>query len=127
MKTYESVDNSELEGNVYMISSEFGGRKSAVHSGYRGQFFWHINNERGTDWLAESYFENDLVEPGQSARIKIRLFGTILELGRTTGMPAGSQFGLREGSRIVAVGIIIKSKYERAEQSHPANPRNAGG
>jgi translation elongation factor EF-Tu-like GTPase len=115
MKTFESVDNHELEGNVYLIPSEFGGRESAVHSGYRGQFFWHINNESGTDWLAESYFENDLVEPGQSARIKIRLAATILNLGRITGMPTGRQFALREGSRIVAVGIITHSKFETAE------------
>ena len=90
MKTFESVDNNELEGNVFVIPSEFGGRESAVHSGYRGRFFWHINNEPGTDWLAESYFENDLVEPGQSARIKIKLAATILDLGRATGMPVGT-------------------------------------
>lgn len=112
MKTFESVENHELEGVTFLTPTEFGGRESAVHSGYRGQFFWHINNESCTDWLAESYFEKDVVEPGQSARIKIKLAGTILELARSTGIPAGRQFGLREGSRIVAVGVITKSQYE---------------
>lgn len=115
MKSFESVDNCELEGEVFVIPAEFGGRESPIFSGYRGQFFWHINGESCMDWLAESYFENDLVEPGQSARIKIKLAGTILELGRTTGMPAGRQFGLREGSRIVAVGVIATSAYETPE------------
>lgn len=119
MKTFESVENHELEGNVFVIPTEFGGRESAVHSGYRGQFFWHINHEAGSDWLAESYFEGDLVEPGQSARVKIRLAGTISELGRKTGIPAGRQFALREGSRIVAVGVITRSQYQEAEQAAP--------
>jgi len=116
MKTFESVDNHELEGTVYVIPTEFGGRETGIHSGYRGQFFWHINHEDSTDWLVESFFENDLVEPGQSARTKIRLAGTISELGRKTGMPSGRQFALREGARIVAVGVITKSQYEEAEQ-----------
>ena len=120
MKTYESIENHEIEGKIYVIPTEFGGRERAVHSGYRGQFFWHINHVDGTDWLAESYFENDLVEPGQSARIKIRLAGTISELARTTGIPTGRQFALREGSRIVAVGVITKSKFE-GEQVAPSN------
>ena len=99
-----------------MIPSEFGGRKSAVHSGYRGQFFWHINDQSCTDWLADSYFDKEKVEPGQTAKIKIKLAGTIVELGKKTGMPAGMQFGLREGSRIVAVGVITESLYQNAQQ-----------
>ncbi len=125
MNTYECVDNCELEGNVFLIPSEFGGRASPVFSGYRGQFFWHINHESCTDWLAESYFENDLVHPGQSARIKIRLAGTISELGKAKGMPVGRQFALREGSRIVAVGVITKSQYHEAEQDSASNGDDA--
>lgn len=121
MKTFDSVDNFELEGRIFVIPTEFGGRETAIQSGYRGQFFWHINHVDGTDWLAESYFENDLVKPGESARIRIRLAGTINELGRQTGIPSGRQFALREGSRIVAVGVITKSKYEQGEQVSGGN------
>ena len=96
MRNFETVQNHHLEGKIFVIPTEFGGRGTAVHSGYRGQFFWHINHESCTDWLAESYFENDLVEPGRSARIKIKLAGTIAELGRKTGMPSGGQFALRK-------------------------------
>ena len=119
METFDSVENYELEGNIFVIPTEFGGRRTAIHSGYRGQFFWHINHVEGTDWLAESYFENDLVEPGQSTRIRIRLAGTISELGRKTGIPTGRQFALREGSRIVAVGVITSSQYEQGERGIP--------
>ncbi|MEM9016031.1 MAG: hypothetical protein AAGC68_03390 [Verrucomicrobiota bacterium] len=118
MKTFESVDNHELEGEVYVVPTEFGGRGTAIHSGYRGQFFWHINHEDSTDWLAESYFENDLVDPGQSARIKIRLAGTIRELGPKTGMPSGRQFALREGSRIVKKGQVSNLQFQHGIPPH---------
>ncbi|MBT3199850.1 MAG: hypothetical protein HN350_08030 [Phycisphaerales bacterium] len=122
MKDYEEITDHELEGIVFVIPTEFGGRRGAIHSGYRGQFFWHINGEQGTDWLAEHYFEKDIVEPGSSAKCKIKLAGTILELGEKTGMPVGRQFGLREGSRIVAVGVLTRSNYEIAQQNAPADP-----
>lgn len=112
MNTFASISDNELEGTVFMIPSEFGGRQSAVHSGYRGQFFWHINGVRSTDWEAESYFENDLLEPGESAKIKVQLAGTIVELGMETGMPVGWQFCLREGSKVVAVGVITESVFQ---------------
>ena len=115
MKTYDAIEDHELEGMVYVIPSEYGGRSSAIISGYRGQFFWHINDESCTDWLADSYFERDKVQPGQSSRIKIRLAGTIVELGKSRGMPTGSQFALREGSRIVAVGVITESLYDASD------------
>ncbi len=116
MKKYENIVDHEIEGIVYAVPEKYGGRKREIHSGYRGQFFWHINDEPGTDWLSETYFENDIVAPGGAAKCKIKLAGTILELGKTTGMPKGSQFALREGARIVAVGVITKSKYEDAQQ-----------
>ncbi|MEM7010677.1 MAG: hypothetical protein AAF585_04255 [Verrucomicrobiota bacterium] len=128
MKSFDSVDNHQLEGSVYVIPTELGGRATGIRSGYRGQFFWHINHEDCSDWLAESYFENDLIEPGQSARIKIRLGGAIKVLGQKSGMPPGSQFALREGSKIVAVGVITKSQFEetnrRSMKSAAATEKN---
>ncbi|MDF7802097.1 hypothetical protein P4C99_21680 [Pontiellaceae bacterium B1224] len=112
MTTFESIDNHELEGEVYAIPTEIGGRKTPIHSGYRGQFFWHFNNDLGTDWIAETYFENDIIQLGETANCKIKLAGSILEIGKKNKMPSGRQFALREGSKIVAVGIITKSKYE---------------
>ena len=112
MKEYESIDNHELEGEVFVIPTEMGGRKTAIHSGYRGQFFWNFNNEPCTDWLAETYFENDIISLGETAKCKIKLAGTIVELGKKNKMPSGHQFALREGHKIVAIGVITKSKYE---------------
>lgn len=126
MNTYDSVRDNELEGRVFVVPKEFGGRDAPIHSGYRGQFFWHINHEPSTDWLAESYVEGDLVEPGQSAKIKIKLVGTILELGKATGIPSGRQFCLREGSRVVAVGVITKSRYQTPNQSAAHEPPPPG-
>ncbi len=101
-----------------MIPTEYGGRSTSAFSGYRGQFFWHINNEPCTDWLAETYFEGDSLEPGKSCKVKIRLTGTILELGKKDGFNIGRQFALREGSKIVAVGVITESIYNTAQPSN---------
>ncbi|OJJ25209.1 hypothetical protein BI308_12745 [Roseofilum reptotaenium AO1-A] len=111
MQNFQSVSDHQLEGMVLMIPTKYGGRKAYVYSGYRGQFFWQINNESCADWLARFYFENDPLKPGESSNVKIQLAGTIMELGRKTGMPAGRQFGLREGSRIIGVGVITASLY----------------
>ena len=115
MRTYEATTDHELEGIIYVIPEAFGGRKTPIVSGYRGQFFWHINDEHCTDWLAEHYFEHDTVAPGETARCKIKLAGTILELGKKTGIPIDRQFALREGARIVAVGTITKSRFGKAQ------------
>lgn len=114
MRTYAEVTNHELEGTVLIVPTAYGGRSTPVFSGYRGQFFWHINHEPCTDWLAETYFENDKVDPGEPARCKIKLAGTILDLGRSKGISAGSQFALREGARIIAVGTVTESLFEEA-------------
>ena len=115
MKDFDSITDNELEGCVYVIPKEFGGRETPIFSGYRGQFFWPINGVLGTDWIAESYFDGGSADLGKVTRVKIKLAGSIVELGRTTGMPLGRQFALREGSRVVAVGVITASIYESAQ------------
>ncbi len=112
MSTFATVTDNELEGIVLIVPSDVGGKTAAVKSGYRGQFFWHVAGHNNADWDAEFYFEGDHLKPGETGRVKVKLLGNLIGLGRTTGMPKGRQFCLREGSRVVAVGVISNSKYD---------------
>ena len=52
MSNYDELDEFDLLARVYLIETEFGGRQGAVYDGYRGQFFWHINDVNCSDWDA---------------------------------------------------------------------------
>ena len=107
---YDDFQDYQLICRLNFIQSEYGGRESPCFSNYRGQFFYHYN-EAGTDWLARYLFSTEPVEPGASVLAKVTLGGTVLELAQERGMPIGKQMAIREGSRIVAVGVIEESKF----------------
>ena len=104
-------EDYHLKCKFYFIPSEYAGRTKPCFSGYRGQFFYHYNDMKGSDWIAEYTFEKEPVEPGQTVEAKVRLGGSIIEVAEERGMPVGKQVAIREGAKIVAVGKIIESKY----------------
>ena len=107
MKRYAELEEYDLLAKVELLKSEFSGRTVPVLDGYRGQFFWHINHESCTDWLASYVFEHSELHPGQSSKCKVVLAGTIKTLAQGT-FECGAQFAIREGSRIMAVGSILE-------------------
>lgn len=113
MENFDSLKDYHLEANIYLIETEFGGRSTAVHDGYRGQFFWQINYVDSTDWDASYIFKGGQVSPGECAECKILLSPNLLELSKGS-FPKGQQFGIREGSKIVGVGTIVACKVENA-------------
>ena len=108
MKNYSSLEEYDLLAKVELVKTEFSGRESPVFDGYRGQFFWHINGETCNDWLASYIFEFGELHPGAASMCKVVLAGSVKEVSGYQ-FSEGSQFAIREGSRIVAVGKIIKS------------------
>lgn len=107
MKSFAELNEYDLLAKVELVKTEFGGRRGPIFDNYRGQLFWHINQEPCTDWLATYVFERGELSPGASAICKIILVGTIKEPGFAT-FEQGAQFAIREGSRIVAIGIILE-------------------
>lgn len=105
---YETLSEFDLLSRVYLIKTELGGRQSAVSDGYRGQFFWHINDVNCSDWDAAYYFEQGSVNPDGETSCKIILSENVKKYAKGN-FPAESQFCIREGSRVVAVGVIIQS------------------
>ncbi|MEM7206404.1 MAG: hypothetical protein AAF434_01140 [Pseudomonadota bacterium] len=109
MGKYSELEEFDLLAKVEVVKTEFCGRTQPMFDGYRGQFFWHINDEPCTDWLASYIFEHGELHPGASSKCKIQLAGTIKELGAGK-FEKGDQFAIREGARIVAIGSILEVK-----------------
>ncbi|MDQ8192732.1 hypothetical protein [Roseibacillus persicicus] len=108
---YDEFKDYHLICKLYFISAEYGGRETQCFSNYRGQFFYHYNNA-GTDWLARYLFAEEPVLPGMSVLEKVTLGGSVVDLAAERGMPAGRQMAIREGARVVAVGVIERSKFD---------------
>ena len=113
MKNYEELNDYDLFAKVYLIKTEFGGRQGEVFDGYRGQFFWHINDIDCSDWDAEYFFVQGSVSPGEESMCKIRLSENVKKYSNGV-FPVEQQFGIREGARIIAVGVILESKVKNA-------------
>jgi translation elongation factor EF-Tu-like GTPase len=110
---FQSLQDYDLLTKVFLVNTEFGGRSGPVLDQYRGQFFWHINNESCTDWDAIYYFENGQVQPGDSALCKILLSENVKRYSNGA-FPVGRQFAIREGAKVVALGVIEESKVKIA-------------
>ena len=108
MKTYSELEEFDLLAKVEIIKPEMCGRSSAIFDGYRGQFFWYINDVNGTDWLASYTFEQGKIEPGEQGLCKVVLAGHVKEAANNN-FPVGAQFAIREGSKIVAIGKILEN------------------
>lgn len=116
MDKYEKFMDYHLKARIYVIETQFGGRKGSLFDDYRGQFFWHINDINCSDWDARYIFEGGEIQPGSSGMCKIMISNNLREASGDN-FPAGSQFGIREGSRIVAVGVIEENQLKNASQT----------
>ena len=57
--TYKLL-NPELEAEIYYLTSEEWGRRTPVHTGYRGQFHYD-----GGDWdAAQEFVDKEVCNPG---------------------------------------------------------------
>jgi len=86
---------------VHYLTSKEGGRKIAVSSGYRGQFYYD-----GKDWDApQEFIDKEICYPGEDVRVFLRTCRPEAHIGK---FYVGKQFEIREGLRTVAVGTITK-------------------
>jgi translation elongation factor EF-Tu-like GTPase len=120
MKNYEDLSDYDLLASICVVKTEFGGRKGPVFDGYRGQFFWHINDVNCSDWDAIYIFERGSSNPGEESKLKIMLSENLKAYSKGD-FRNGRQFGIREGSRIIAVGVILDSKVNNAHVEEQRN------
>lgn len=90
-----------IEATLYFLTSDEGGRRAAVSTGYRGQFYF---NNIDVDALHE-YPDVELVQPGDTVRAYFRFCRPEVHLPK---MHIGKEFLIREGIRVIAEGVVTK-------------------
>ncbi|MRH91490.1 elongation factor Tu [Nocardia sp. SYP-A9097] len=80
---------------VHLLSAAQGGRRTAIVSGYRPQFYLRTGDVVGDVLLPEGR-----AQPGETVQMSITL-------GRPVPFEPGLGFAIREGSRTVAAGTVL--------------------
>lgn len=91
----------ELEADIYYLTEQEGGRKTAVRNGYRGQFYY-----KGKDWDApQQFLDKEICNPGATVKVYLQTLSTDFHVGQFF---VGQEFEIREGARTVGKGKITK-------------------
>jgi len=91
----------DIEVEIRFLTKEEGGRSTPAFSGYRPQFYY-----QGRDWDARhEYPDTYTVNPGETVRAYIGFLSPQEHHGKIN---VGMDFKIREGSRVVAEGVVKK-------------------
>lgn len=92
--------HTRFEAVAYFLTESEGGRRTAMHSGYRPQFAFH-----GTDIGGSITFTSptEVVAPGDLATLTVEFYADL-----PVALEVGSRFTIREGSRTVGVGTVTR-------------------
>jgi elongation factor Tu len=90
--------HTNFEAQVYVLTKEEGGRHKPFFNNYRPQFYFRTTDVTGTITLPEG---TEMVMPGDNINMTV-------ELGKAIAMEEGLRFAIREGSRTVGAGRVIK-------------------
>jgi elongation factor Tu len=88
--------HSKFAAKVYLLTAQEGGRKSAIYTNYKPQFFFRTSNVTGTINLTG---EEPMVMPGDNTTLNIELF-------EKSPLTLGLKFVMREGNLTVGAGVI---------------------
>ena len=90
--------HTKFEAQIYVLSSEEGGRHSPFFSGYRPQFYFRTTDITGTIELEAG---TDMVKPGDNVKVIGNLIHPI-------AMDEGLKLAIREGGHTIASGQVTK-------------------
>lgn len=103
-----SLSNCELRALIYYLTPEEGGRKTPIRTKYRGQFYYE-----GKDWDAQQLFVDlEWCELGKYVDCYIQTLSPAFHFNK---FYIGKEFKIREGSKVVGVGIITEILREEFE------------
>ncbi|WP_417384238.1 elongation factor Tu [Gimesia sp.] len=95
----------EIEVEIRYLTTEEGGRKQGMFSGYRGQF--HYN---GDDFDGAQFFpdlpEGVLLELGMTVRALVRFPQHRWDEFHSKHIRPGMDFQIREGAKVVGHGVV---------------------
>jgi elongation factor Tu len=89
------VTHERFAAEVYLLTAEEGGRRTAIRTGYRPQFFIRTTDVGGVMDLGDL----GTAEPGDTITARI-------ELGKPVPIAEGLGFAIREGGRTVGAGTV---------------------
>jgi len=87
--------HTRFVASVYLLSTEEGGRRTGLTTGYRPQFYFRTTDVVGNVELHDTA----LALPGDSVEMTV-------QLGKPIAMTAGLGFAIREGNRTVGAGSV---------------------
>lgn len=90
--------HKKFKGQVYVLSTQEGGRHSPFFTGYRPQLYFRTTDVTGTISLPEG---KQMVMPGDNTEL-------IIELINTIAIEKGLRFAIREGGKTVAAGAVTE-------------------
>ena len=90
--------HTEVEGQVYVLTKDEGGRHTPFFNGYRPQFYFRTTDVTGTIDLPKGV---EMVMPGDNITISVKLIAPI-------AAEQGLRFAIREGGRTVGSGVVSK-------------------
>jgi len=90
--------HTKFQGEVYILSTEEGGRHTPFFIGYRPQFYIRTTDVTGVLQLPEGV---EMVMPGDNTTITGELITPV-------AIEKGSRFAIREGGRTVGAGTITE-------------------
>ena len=89
---------SKFEADVYVLSTEEGGRRTPFFSNYRPQFYFRTLDVTGGIVLLEGV---DQVNPGDDVKMTVELVAPV-------AIEKGTEFLVREGGRTIGRGVVTK-------------------
>jgi elongation factor Tu len=97
-KTGSIKPHTKFTGQVYVLTTEEGGRHSPFFKGYRPQFYIRTTDVTGAVLLPEGV---EMVMPGDNVELGVELITPI-------AVEEGLRFAIREGGRTVGAGVVTK-------------------
>ena len=91
----------EIEAEIYYLTPEEGGRKTAIYSGYRGQFFYDGMNFDAP----QEFIDKEICNVGETVRVYLQTVNPKNHMGK---LFVGKYFEIREGIKVVGKGKITK-------------------
>lgn len=105
----------DIEVQITFLASDQGGRKTPARTGYRPQFSYD-----GQDWDGiQTYPDREAVYAGETVTAYIAFLSPEHHRGK---LYPGKEFQVREGSRVVAKGIVTKILELDSRTSKPLEP-----
>jgi elongation factor Tu len=90
--------HTDFEAEIYVLSTDEGGRRTPFFNGYRPQFYFRTTDVTGALQLPAG---TEMVMPGDNVKIVVQLIAPI-------AMEDGLRFAIREGGRTVGAGVVSK-------------------